>query len=64
VTNIWRKSTFSMGSGDCVEVAQLERGDVAIRDSKDEAGPVLRSVPGEWQAFIAGVKAGEFDLQG
>jgi hypothetical protein len=53
-----------MGSGDCVEVAQLERGDVAIRDSKDEAGPVLRSVPGEWQAFIAGVKAGEFDLQG
>jgi hypothetical protein len=58
----WRKSTFSMGSGDCVEIACLDTGKVAVRDSKDKAGPVLMSSSGQWQAFIASLKAGEFDL--
>jgi hypothetical protein len=59
----WRKSTSSMGSGQCVEVAYLETGEVAVRDSKDQAGPILMPLPGEWQAFVAGAKAGEFDIQ-
>jgi hypothetical protein len=58
----WRRSTSSMGSGQCVEVAFLETGGVAIRDSKDQAGPVLMPLPGEWQAFVGGVKVGEFDI--
>jgi hypothetical protein len=57
----WYKSTYSMGSGNCVETASTASG-IAIRDSKDRTGPVLRFSPSEWQAFVAGVKAGEFDF--
>ncbi|GAA0389548.1 hypothetical protein GCM10009530_45830 [Microbispora corallina] len=46
----------------CVEVALLPGGDVGVRNSKDEAGPVLVFTPGEWDAFIGGVKDGEFDV--
>jgi predicted secreted Zn-dependent protease len=57
---VWRKSTTSM-SGDCVEVAR--DGDMTlVRDSKDPRGPVLAFTAAEWAAFLAGVKAGEFDL--
>ncbi len=35
---------------------------VALRDSKDPTGPVLIFTPGEWAAFLAGAKDGEFDL--
>jgi hypothetical protein len=33
-----------------------------MRDSKDQDGPVLCFTVEEWKAFVAGVKAGEFDL--
>ena len=57
----FRRSSFCY-SGDCVEVAKLPDGRVAVRDSKHpELGPRLFDAA-EWQAFIAGVKAGEFDL--
>ena len=57
----WFKSSFSGVSGNCVEIAVLADG-VAVRDSKDPAGPALRFTPMEWLAFLAGVRAGEFDL--
>jgi Domain of unknown function (DUF397) len=57
----WRKSTRSNGSGDCVEIAELPDL-VAVRDSKNPAGPVLRFTPSQWQAFIGGAKDGAFDL--
>ena len=58
----WRKSSYSgANGGGCVEVAQLPAV-VAIRDSKDPDGSRLTFSPQEWQAFIAGVKAGEFAL--
>jgi hypothetical protein len=48
----WRKSTRSSGNGNCVEFADL--GDaVAVRDTKDRGGPVLRFSPASWRAFIA-----------
>jgi hypothetical protein len=55
----WRTSTFSDGL-QCVEVASI--GDhVAVRDSKDPQGPILRFTRGEMSAFVQGAKAGEFD---
>jgi Domain of unknown function (DUF397) len=58
----WRKSTRSGAYGDnCVEVAFVD-GAIAVRDSKDTLGPVLVFTRGEWDAFVAGAKDGEFDL--
>jgi hypothetical protein len=55
----WRTSSFSDGM-QCVEVAPS--GDhIAVRDSKDPSGPVLRFTRGEMLAFLQGAKAGEFD---
>jgi hypothetical protein len=34
---------------------------IAVRDSKDPDGPVLLYTPREWDAFLDGVKRGEFD---
>ncbi|WP_344208331.1 DUF397 domain-containing protein [Nonomuraea bangladeshensis] len=61
-TTAWRKSTFCNGADTCVEVAPLADGKVALRDAKDQDGPVLVFTPEEWAAFTAGVREGEFDL--
>ncbi|MET9338610.1 DUF397 domain-containing protein [Nonomuraea sp. NPDC003804] len=58
----WRKSRYCNGAAACVEFAQLADGNVALRDSKHEDGPVLVFTPDEWAAFAAGVRDGEFDL--
>jgi len=58
---VWRKSARSNNGGDCVEVAGNLPGLVAVRDSKDPSGPVLVFTPAEWDAFVGGVLAGEFD---
>ncbi|MFB9628879.1 DUF397 domain-containing protein [Nonomuraea helvata] len=60
-TAAWRKSTFCNGASTCVEVAPLADGNVALRDSKVQDGPVLVFTQAEWAAFTAGVREGEFD---
>lgn len=57
----WRKSSFSLTNGECVELARLVDGDIGLRDSKNPDGPVLRFSPREVDAFIRGVLGGEFD---
>jgi hypothetical protein len=58
----FRKSSFS-GGDCCVEVARLDDGAIAVRHSRSAAtGRVLVFTVQEWTAFVAGVKAGEFDL--
>lgn len=57
----WRKSRHSGVNGDCVEVARLHSGDVAVRHSKSPDGPAIVYTRAEIRAFLAGVKDGEFD---
>jgi hypothetical protein len=57
----WFKSSAS-AAGNCVEVAHLPGGGVAVRDSKDRSKTPHVYTRGEWEAFLAGAKNGEFDL--
>jgi hypothetical protein len=58
---IWRKASYST-TGNCVEVARNLAGVVAVRDSKNPAGPKLIFTPAEWREFTAAVQTGDFDL--
>ncbi|WP_454196399.1 DUF397 domain-containing protein [Nocardia sp. Marseille-Q1738] len=55
----WFKSSRSSGGEACVEVTWLA-DQIGVRDSKNPAGPALVFAPGAWDAFVAGVKEGEF----
>jgi hypothetical protein len=53
----WRKASYSGDNGGaCVEVARNLPGVVAVRDSKDPAGPALVFSQDEWAAFMAAIK--------
>jgi hypothetical protein len=58
---VWRKSIHSNPSGNCVELAALPGGEVALRHSRHPSDPVLVYTRAEIAAFLAGVKDGEFD---
>ena len=57
----WIKSSLSYANGNCLEVSGLSDNRIRIRDSKDPEGPVLHFTPAEWDAFLGGVRKGEFD---
>jgi hypothetical protein len=69
----WRKGSRSSNGGNCVEISVMDGGRLpgegaarvvrvlAVRDSKDPAGPRLHFTPGAWDTFARAVKAGEFD---
>ena len=52
----WRK--FS-NSGNCVEVARLPNGQVAVRDSKDPDGPVVTYSRDAWRHFVRGLRSAQ-----
>ncbi|MFJ2782269.1 MULTISPECIES: DUF397 domain-containing protein [unclassified Kitasatospora] len=57
----WIKAAASNGVGQCVEVAALPGGDIALRNSRHKDGPALIFTPDEFRTFLGGSKAGEFD---
>ena len=57
----FRVSSFC-SFGNCVEVGRSDDGAVLVRDTKDQAQQALSFTDEEWTAFVAGVKAGEFDF--
>jgi hypothetical protein len=57
----WIKSRHSNAEGNCVEVAALTGGGMAVRNSRDPDGPALVYTSAEVAAFLAGAKDGEFD---
>jgi len=57
----WHISSHSGGDG-CVQ-ARHDGCTVRVRDSKDPLGPVLTFNEREWDAFVRGVRSGEFDLE-
>ena len=61
----FKKSSLSgiwvPGTGNCVEVAQRD-GVVAVRNSKDPQKSMVFFTADEWNAFVGGVKQGEFDF--
>jgi hypothetical protein len=65
----WHRSSLSDGTESCVEIATVpgsKEGSeyvIALRNSDDPDGPALIFTPAEWDAFVAGVLAGEFDLE-
>jgi hypothetical protein len=52
-TGDWRKSSYSMSNGHCLEAARLAGGRIGVRDSKAADGLVLRFSPATWSAFLA-----------
>jgi Domain of unknown function (DUF397) len=60
----WRKSRHSNPSGNCVEIAELPDGAVAIRNSRFPGGPALICARPDFAAFLAGARDGDFDRVG
>ena len=57
----WQKSWHSNPNGECVELAALPSGEIAMRNSRFPSGPILLYTQAEITAFLAGAKDGEFD---
>lgn len=57
----WTKSSHSNPNGNCVELAELAGGTIAVRNSRWPGGPALLYARAEMAAFVRAVKDGEFD---
>ncbi|MER5936986.1 DUF397 domain-containing protein [Streptomyces sp. NPDC001928] len=49
----WRKSTHSSDQGgECIEIAETPHTTIAVRDSKNPAGPILTLDPAAFTTFV------------
>ncbi|WP_328428090.1 DUF397 domain-containing protein [Streptomyces sp. NBC_00443] len=56
----WRKSSYSGDEGgQCVEIAATPHTTVAVRDSKNPAGPIVTLDPAAFNAFLGWATAAE-----
>lgn len=73
-TEDWHKASHSTDGSNCVEVTVTydtsgvphKQGSgklYLMRDSKNPDGPVLAFTEAEWEAFVLGVRDGEFDIE-
>ena len=53
----WRKSSYSGGGNDCVEISTVDVG-TAVRDSKNPNGPHLSFGSAGWATFLGRARAG------
>jgi Domain of unknown function (DUF397) len=58
----WRKASYSVNNGACVEVASAPSAAVMVRDSVDPSGPVVSYPARTWQRFLATAKADAFSV--
>ena len=56
---IWRKSSHSGDTGDCVELAAVPSGQIAIRDSKNPAHQALVFSSAQFAELLIKVQTGE-----
>ena len=56
----WRKASYSVNNGQCVEVAS-DQAAVLVRDTVTPAGTVIAYAPAAWQTFVGSIKAGGSD---
>ncbi|MFC7330110.1 DUF397 domain-containing protein [Marinactinospora rubrisoli] len=54
----WRKSSYSSNTGECVEIAEIQR-DRLMRDSKNPALGTLYFPDPEWRAFLSALKTAQ-----
>jgi hypothetical protein len=52
----WFKSSFSSANGQCVECARTPEGGMAVRDTNDREGAMLRFGAAQWRAFTDRVR--------
>lgn len=57
----WTKSSLSYANGNCVEVAGLSGDVIWVRNSREPQGSVLSFTTAEWDAFVGGIRNGEFN---
>jgi hypothetical protein len=57
----WRKSSYSNGQSNCVELAVLATGRIALRDSRNPARGALHPTTCQWHRLLRATKAGQLD---
>lgn len=57
----FKKSSWSKNNPKTCVMVAIKQDGIAVRDSKDADKQTLRFTRDEWNAFVKGVKGGEFD---
>ncbi|HZE39309.1 MAG TPA: DUF397 domain-containing protein [Stackebrandtia sp.] len=59
----WQRTSNLDGTPGRLEIGFADNDLVALRYADEPDGTILIYTPAEWDAFVAGVKDGEFDIE-